>query len=245
MLPSARAYLTGGRSRAVRLTIGALLGGIGLLAGALVPVAVAAIAGHLLVRRWQAALRDREDHQQLRDDVDALRALAAELRSGLPPPEALRVAARGALSATSDGKLVGLRRRMAAAAAIDGLGGDTASVLMADASPGSPAASLAAAWEVCLRTGARLAPPVSRIAQSAAAGLRVSAEAEAALSPARASARMLASLPIAGALLGALSGSGTIRVLLFTGVGQLCLAAGVALDLAGLAWLDRLARAAT
>ena len=105
-------------------------------------------------------------------------------------------------------------------------------------------AALAAAWSVCQRSGSSLAAPVGRLAEGAAAELRVEREADAALASARSSARLLAVLPLAGAVLGQLSGSGSLRVLLTTGVGQACLVVGVALDLAGLAWLERLADAA-
>ena len=132
---------------------------------------------------------------------------------------------------------------MLAAAASESLGGDPARMLMDAAEPGSATAALAAAWTVSRRTGARLAAPVGRIAAGAAADLRIRREANAALAGARSSAHLLAILPVAGIGLGAVSGTGSIRVLLTTPIGQVCLAAGVALDLAGLLWLDRLAAA--
>ena len=110
-------------------------------------------------------------------------------------------------------------------------------------SPASPAAAVGAAWAVCQQTGARLAAPVARIAQGAAADLRIARETDAALAGARSSAHLLAALPIAGVVLGAISGTKSVHVLLSTSVGQLCLLLGVSLDLAGLAWLDRLAAA--
>ena len=97
---------------------------------------------------------------------------------------------------------------------------------------------------MCQRSGSSLAAPVKRIADGAAAQLRVEREAEAALASARASARLLAVLPFVGVALAQLSGAGAARVLLTTGLGQACLAVGTGLDLAGLAWLDRLADAA-
>ncbi len=194
----------------------------------------------LVLRRRAAAARQRKlDRASRVADLAALRALAAELSSGLSPAEALRVAAG---SAESTG---GLRRRMLDAAAADASGGDAARVLRGDSPSSTPAASaLAAAWSVCQRSGSSLAVPVNRIAEGAAADLRVEREAEAAMASARASARLLAALPLAGVALGQLSGTGSARVLLSTGLGQACLAAGALLDLAGLAWLDRLTEAA-
>ncbi len=170
------------------------------------------------------------------DDVRALRALAAELRSGLPIEVALQAAA-GSDAPAGSGVI---RQGMLAAVEADRRSGDPVAALAAAGTV--TATALAAAWAVCRRTGARLAPPALRIADAAAADVQLAREAEAALAPARASARLLAVLPFAGLALGALSGTGAMGVLLHTRVGQGCLVAGVALDLTGLAWLDRLAR---
>jgi tight adherence protein B len=131
---------------------------------------------------------------------------------------------------------------MLAASAADALGADAFAALAADAEPGSAAAALGAAWGVSRRSGASLAGPANRIADAAAAQLRIARETDAALASARSSARLLAALPFAGIALGTLSGTGSLRILFTTGVGQLSLLVGVGLDLAGLAWLDRLAR---
>src|SRR6185437_10252268 len=134
--------------------------------------------------------------------------------------------------------------RMLAAAQAEASGGDGLQALRDGAVPGSSQAALAAAWSVCQRSGSSLAVPVKRIADGAAAQLRIEREAEAALASARASARLLAVLPFAGVALAQLSGAGAAQVLLTTGLGQACLAIGTGLDLAGLAWLDRLTAAA-
>jgi tight adherence protein B len=204
---------------------------------AVVPFAVLLASGLVWRRRRSAARTLRVLQKQDRDDVQALRALAAELRSGLPPPDALRAAAGHAA-------LAGLRKRMHDAAVADKLGGDPAQVLGEGAEPGSAAGGVAAAWAVCQVTGASLAAPVTRIADAAASALLLAREADAALASARSSARLLAVLPVAGVALGSLSGTGALRVLVATGPGQLCLLAGVTLEFAGLAWLDRLAGAA-
>ena len=133
---------------------------------------------------------------------------------------------------------------MRAAAETEASGGDASQAIGDGAGPGSSQAALAAAWSVCHRSGSSLAVPVKRIADGAAAQLRVEREAAAALASARASARLLAVLPFTGVALAQLSGAGAAQVLLTTGLGQACLAVGTGLDLAGLAWLDRLADAA-
>ncbi len=203
-----------------------------------VPIAILGGAARVLGRRHRKARLARAAAAARAVDVRTLRALAAELRSGLAPAAALRVAA----SNSGQPRTGGVQARMLEAAAAEALGGEPAAVLSAGAAAGSPAAALGMALYICRRTGARLAAPVSRIADGAAADLRIERETEAALAAARSSARLLAALPAAGVVLGALSGTGALRVLLLTGLGQLCLLGGVALDLVGLAWLDRLAR---
>jgi tight adherence protein B len=225
--------------RWLRVAGASLLVGVLLMLGpiAVVPSVVTLVTGLVWLRRRAAARLRRDRQLQDRDEVQALRALAAELRSGLPPPDALRAAGSG-------GSSRGLRRRMLAAAVADRLGGDPAQALGEGAEPGSAAGGVAAAWAVCQVTGASLAAPVTRIADAAAAGLLLAREADAALASARSSARLLAILPVAGVGIGALSGTGSVRVLVATAPGQACLVVGTALELAGLAWLDRLAAAA-
>ena len=227
--------LTGARSRVAAAVLAAGL--LTALTGPVPGIVAAAVAG-VLMRRSAAARRGRRARAVEVDDLAALRALAAELVGGQPPAAALRIAGGSSESAG------GLRSRMSAAAAADALGGDLAGALRADAAAGTTAAALAAAWSVCQRSGSSLAAPVHRLAEGAMAELRVQREAEAALASARSSGRLLAVLPVAGVVLGQLSGSGSVRVLLTTGGGQACLVLGAALDLAGLVWLDRLADAA-
>jgi tight adherence protein B len=214
----------------------ALLVGLAVLTGP-VPGAVVVIAGCVVLRRTASARRRKLARWTRVADLAALRALAAELDGGLSPAEALRMAAGPAPAGD------GLGKRMLDAAAAEASGADAARVLRGDCA-GTSQAALAAAWSACQRSGSSLAAPVKRIAEGAASQLRVEREAEAALASARASARLLAVLPFVGVALAQLSGAGAIRVLLTTGLGQACLAIGTGLDLAGLAWLDRLADAA-
>ncbi len=225
-----------GQARTVAI---AAVSGVALIAAwfAFIPALTLSASGYILLRRWRAHRRVSARQRQRGEDVVTLRALAAELRSGLAPALALQAAGSSAAAPR------GIAARMLAAAAADAIGGDPAAVLSDAAEAGSPAAALGAGWAVCRQTGARLAAPVSRIAQGAAADLRIARETAAAMAGARSSAHLLAGLPIAGLGLGAISGTGSIHVLLATSVGQLCLLVGVTLDVAGLAWLDRLAAA--
>jgi tight adherence protein B len=237
-----------GWSRRVRRLVvagAAVAGGVaglavGLLPRYLVPAAVFCGLAVVATRRVRAARAARQAAANREQDVRTLRALAAELRGGLSPVEAMRAVVQDAGAWLPPRPASGptVLAALGPAAATEALGGDPAPVL-ARAQECGPA--LAAAWTVSRRTGAALAAPVRRIADAAAADLQVAREVEASLASARSSAQLLALLPLAGAALGALSGAGTLRVLLGTGLGQACLLLGVLLDLAGLAWLDRLA----
>ena len=65
----------------------------------------------------------------------------------------------------------------------------------------------------------------------------------AALGPPRATAKMLATLPVIGVLLGTAMGVDPLDFLLTTGTGNVCLLGGLALALLGLWWVERLADA--
>lgn len=205
---------------------------LALVAGALTGV----VAGALRRRARTAALR-----AERRGAGEGCAVLAAELRAGRSPAQALEAAAAVAVGPFRD--------RLLAGAATARFGGDTASVLghaVGAAATGVPeaVAGLAACWTVCAGTGSGLAAAVDRLEQ----GLRSAAEArravEAELAGPRATAGLLAVLPLAGIGLAAGLGARPGHVLLETAVGGVCLVLGVALDLVGLAWSRRIARAA-
>lgn len=112
--------------------------------------------------------------------------------------------------------------------------------------PAEPAVlSVAAAWALAEDVGAPLASVLDQIAVGLRAEADIDAEIEASLAAPRATARLLAGLPIAGVGLGELIGAGPLHVLWGTPVGRLCGVTGVALALAGHLWTQRLvARAA-
>lgn len=166
--------------------------------------------------------------------IEACAALSAELRAGTPPGPALaRVAVEQPVVA-----------RAATAAA---LGGDVARALReAGATPGAGGlVHLGAAWEVAERTGSGLAAAADRVAD----GLREEAvlrhEVAAQLSSARATARLMAGLPVVGIMLGMSMGADPLGVLLGTPYGLALLAAGLALTACGLWWTSRLVRSVT
>ena len=79
---------------------------------------------------------------------------------------------------------------------------------------------LGVGWQVSHRTGIRLAPVASKLAATVRADADRRRELRAALAGARSSARLLASLPLAGMLLGAVVGARPHEVLLTTHPGS-------------------------
>ncbi|MGA3486783.1 type II secretion system F family protein [Micromonosporaceae bacterium DT55] len=93
------------------------------------------------------------------------------------------------------------------------------------------------------RTGAPLAELVERIEADARAADRGAAAAAAQAAGARATAGLLAVLPVGGIALGYTIGADPLHVLLHTPLGAACALGAVLLQLAGLAWTARLSSA--
>lgn len=242
-----RSWTPGGHSDAGARAATVLLAGsssVLALAGALIglvlggpALAVLGSAGVLGARRvYLQCGRSRLHAGERARAVEACGALAGELRAGRPPAEALAVAAELATGASG--------AALASAAATARLGGDVPGALLLAA--GGPSAvpevlrGLAACWRVCSRTGAGLATAVERLAAGVRARQEQDLVVDAALSGPRATAALLAGLPLAGIALAAGLGARPLQVLLHTPPGVLCLAAGSALDALGLWWMSRL-----
>ena len=158
--------------------------------------------------------------------------VAAEVRAGHSPTRALEAAS-------------GVLAELAPVAAVSRLGGDVPAALRAVDAPGAEALSrLAVAWQLAADTGAGLAAVVDRVGAGLRADEELRAEVVAQLAGPRASARMLAALPLLGLALGFGAGSDPIPFLFATPYGLACLALGAALAGAGLVWVERLARTA-
>ncbi len=190
-------------------------------------VAVTVVAATLrLVHRARVRAAAARRRTQV---VHACDALAAELHSGRPPQAALE---QVALEWTE----------LAPAAAEARLGGDAARALraLADRPGGQSLREVAAAWQVSARSGASLAQVLDRVGVALRDQEDVANETAAAVAPARATAHLLAVLPVVGLGLGAVLGGDPLRVLFASSVGSLLLVLGSALAMAGVFWVERL-----
>lgn len=166
--------------------------------------------------------------------VELCDALAAELEAGLPVSTAIQRACSAwpelsdvvNTASLGDDVAAALRRQAAALPGAEGL------------------RSVAAAWDVAARSGAALAVVLGRVAAGLRSDEEARAEVTAALGPPRATAKMLAVLPLFGIALGASMGADPLGFLLGTGAGLVCLTVGTALALVGLWWVERLSSAA-
>ena len=95
---------------------------------------------------------------------------------------------------------------------------------------------LAAAWSVASEAGAPLAPTLREFAASLRSLADAQRDIAVALSAPVATAKLVSMLPAVGVLFGLVLGFDTIGVLFGTAPGLVCLAAGLALMLAALAW---------
>ncbi|MGW2951355.1 type II secretion system F family protein [Streptomyces eurythermus] len=225
-----------GRWGAEWAALGAGLG-IALWGASVIPV-VAGAAGVPVLRRVRLARQARDARERRADAVIALcGVLAGEVRAGRQPGAALLRAARDS---------AGLGDAQAAVVAAARFGGDVPGALSAAArQPGAEGLlGLAACWRVAVDQGAGLAAGLDRLDGALRAERDGRADLRAQLAGARATAVLLAVLPVLGLLLGTAMGADPLRVLLHTGAGLGCLTAGAVFEAAGMWWAARIVRGA-
>ena len=220
-LPSARLAAIG-----AGLGIGALVCGI---AGGLAGAGTAAV----LWRRRERARSRAHAADAAAQLADSLARIVEELRTGAHPAAAL-----GGVHA--DGPRAALALGPAAAAAR--LGDDVPAAL--GRASGSGAADLhrvAAAWALADRHGAPLAELLAGTLADLRWRVAFQARVRARMAGPRATATVLAALPLLGLGLGHLLGADPIGVLRAGVLGQGLVLVGTVLLLAGLGWSDRIA----
>jgi tight adherence protein B len=215
----------------ITITGGRILGVAGVLASCAAAVSgrsavLVAAAGAVLAAAARARSRSRarrHRYAQRAAAEDLLATFADELHAGAAPTVAFTTAGQ----ATSD--------------ALPGLAmfGEPTAALRSNDVPALR--QLAVGWQVSVGSGIRLAPIAARLSACAQAAGARDRELRAALAGPRASGRLVACLPLVAAGLGACVGASPLRVLFGTGTGLACLFAGMLCELAGLAWMNRLA----
>lgn len=205
-------------------------------------VAVVALGGVVGVSR---ALVRRAVDREYDALAEVVAALGGELRAGRDGAAALEATAR----------IVGgpVGERLQAGASAVRFGADPVDSLEGPPIRGSPAAEelrsrvlsqVGAAWRVSAVTGAPLADVLERVEQSVRADREQRRRVAAGLAGPRATAVLLAGLPVLGIGLGVGMGADPVHVLTGTSAGQLALLAGVVLDCVGLWWTGRIVRRA-
>jgi tight adherence protein B len=187
----------------------------------------AGLIGTVALRQWQARKLAHDRVRATADLAETLRSLVAELRAGAHPVIA-------AESVAVDAPAVGAQAMRTIAAAAR-LGGDVARTvtepLLADT---------VHAWVLAERHGLPLADVLAAVVRDLDQRARFARQVRARMAGPRASAAVLAYMPLAGVALGEVMGAHPIRVLGHTTLGQVLLVVGVGLACAGVLWSARL-----
>lgn len=189
-----------------------------------------------LVRAWSppSALRRRRrparSAARRAAELEWVDAVTAEIRAGRDPVTAVRAAG------TSTALDVCPRATSAAAG-----GGDVAAALRTDGEHSDLLRGVAACWEVAQGSGAGLTASLGALSDSARESERIRRDLRVGMAEPRATALVLAGLPVLGLGLGVVLGADPLAWLLGAGPGTVVLTAGIALELLGAWWAWRIA----
>lgn len=217
---------------------GCVVAGIAVAAAVALPVTTVlagAVLGVTAVLRHRRRRRIRQAMDEGRMLETAFDVVVGELRVGSHPVRAFGVAA----DETAGPVAVSLR----AVAARARLGADVAAGLRAAAGSSSLPAHwdrLAVCWQLAGEHGLAIATLMRAAQRDIAERQRFSTRVGAGMAGARATAAILAGLPVPGVLLGELIGARPLSFLLGGHVGGWLLVAGSTLACGGLLWSDRI-----
>jgi tight adherence protein B len=178
------------------------------------------------------AARRRIERQNRSAVLGLCAAIVAELRAGRQPSEALD---RAGIAWSS-----GAPRALSAARA----GEEVVDALKLDAKqPGRGGLrALAVCWQVAEHHGTGLATAVGQITASLRTDEEHRRRLAAELAGPRATARLLALLPLAGIAMGQALDADPLQALVTTSWGRLALAVGIALEVCGTWWVSHIAK---
>ncbi|RRQ27944.1 type ii secretion system integral membrane subunit [Rhodococcus sp. Eu-32] len=222
----------GGISRTVAVGSGAvaLLVSTYLVGGVSAVCATAVVASTLVVRR-RRALRDRVRRAEIDSLAAGLDVVIGELSVGSHPALACAAAADEGSgdAAVAFGRAAGRAR----------LGGHAhAGLAVTDSVLTKELSRLSIVWRVADEYGLGLAGLLAAARSDISARRRFRDRVTSGLAGARATATVLACLPVVGVLLGQMMGAEPLGVLLGGGLGGVLLVVGSALVCAGLLWSD-------
>ncbi|WP_405179205.1 hypothetical protein OG225_35845 [Nocardia sp. NBC_01377] len=195
------------------------------------PVIAAALVGATTVVRARKVRRDRRRATENTHLLEALEAVIGELRVGAHPGAAAGVAAEEARGVAAHAFAIGAARGRLGGSAAEGL-------RLPDAVVADELDRIADAWQVAEQHGLALAELLTAARTDLLGRIRFRARTDAALAGARATAAVLAGLPLLGVGLGQLMGAAPLRVLFGSGPGTILLPLGAGLICAGLLWTD-------
>ncbi|MDV6303563.1 MULTISPECIES: type II secretion system F family protein [Rhodococcus] len=199
--------------------------------GGIWAVSAAAVAGGTGWRRNRRRLERDRRADELNWLATGVEVVIGELRVGSHPATASAVAADecGGIASTA----------LRGAASRSRLGGMAADgIASSDSLLDAELGRLAAAWRVADEHGLALAELLDAVREDMLGRRRFRERTDASLAGARATALVLAGLPILGVALGQLMGADPLHILLGGGLGGMLLLIGTALGCAGLLWTD-------
>jgi len=208
-------------------------------------IALAAIgAAVLFALRLRRNAHRRAEAAGFRAEVArVVRSVSAELRAGVDPAAALHAATGGTSLHAERAWGTDASRAWVTVHAADPADVRTALQAAASRPGGESLADVSAAWHLAEQAGAQLAVILDRMSTSIQAEVELDREVAVEAGPARATARLMAVLPIFGLGLGLLLGVNPVEVLVGSGLGVACLVGGLVLACCGIWWIERIVSA--